>query len=217
MFRIETIEVTAFQQNCRVLIDDESKNAVVIDPGGEALKIVSYLKESGLELKAIWLTHSHLDHCGGVAELLESNRVSLLGHPVEQEMRAHVLDICAMYGMPTDDMRNCPEPDKYIEGGETLTFADCEFEVLFTPGHSPGHVCFFHRDSGTLLAGDTLFAGSIGRTDLPGGSGAVLMKSIREVLLELPDETKVLPGHGPETTIGVERNSNPFITGAQHV
>ena len=116
-----------------------------------------------------------------------------------------------LYGIPPGEMQSCPEPDVPIIGGEALSIAGYNFEVLFTPGHSPGHLCFYNSASHTLIAGDTLFAGSIGRTDLPGGDHVTLLRSIRQQLLVLPDDTRVLSGHGPDTTIGRERNSNPFL------
>ena len=132
------------------------------------------------------------------------------GHPVEAMMRSRVEDIAKMYGI-LEGMENCPEPDVFIGGGETLKFGRFSFDVLFVPGHSPGHVCFYEKAERVLLAGDTLFAGSIGRTDLPGGDSDTLLKNIREKLLCLPDETIVMPGHGPNTTILDEKETNPFV------
>ena len=211
MIEIINLPVTSFQQNCRIVSAAGDSAALVIDPGGDANHIVQALEKADLELTEIWLTHSHLDHCGGVSELLEHRKVPLTGHSIESDFRSRVEDICRMYGVPSGEMSNCPEPDRFVEGGETLTFGSLEFQVLFTPGHSPGHVCFYHQRSGNLFAGDTVFAGSIGRSDLPGGDHATLLRSIREVILTLPDDTNVLPGHGPDTTVGVERQSNPFL------
>jgi len=211
MFGLITLEVTPFSQNCRLLFCPKSLEAVVVDPGGDAELILAELSKRNLNCSQIWLTHSHLDHCGGVADLIAATKAKLIGHEIEKEMRAHVVDICSMYGLPPNLMKNCPEPDQYIKGGEVLRFSEYEFETLFTPGHSPGHLCFFHRPSSTLLAGDTLFNASIGRTDLPGGDHKTLLKSIKNVLFALPKETKVLPGHGPDTTISKEMVSNPFL------
>jgi hydroxyacylglutathione hydrolase len=183
---------------------------VVVDPGGEPRKILGYLKEKDLTVREIWLTHSHLDHCGGVKELKEKTGAVLFGHPVEKMLRAHVEEIERMYGLE-GELENCPEPERYISGGEKLSFLEFSFDVLFTPGHSPGHLCFYEPTQGLLLAGDTLFAGSIGRTDLPGGDGPTLMKSIRDKILVLPPATVVMPGHGPDTTIEQESRSNPFV------
>ncbi len=211
---IDEITVTPFQQNCRILSIVGSDDAVVIDPGGEAERILELLEDKGLQAKAIWLTHSHLDHCGGVKALKEETNAVLYGHAWEKEHRARVEDIKKMYGITDEDMENCPEPDVFLRGGETLTFGPLTFEVLFTPGHSPGHLCFYERSQGVLIAGDTLFSGSIGRTDLPGGNHGMLLESIREKILSLPDNTRVLPGHGPETTVGRERRTNLFLAEA---
>lgn len=213
MFTIETIEVTPFQQNARLLYCPETKEAVVIDPGGDADLIAKRIEERGLSLQEIWLTHSHLDHCGGVADLKEVYDVPLLGHRIEEEMRKRVLDICSMYGLPKGTMKNCPEPERYIDEGDELSVGSYPFTILFTPGHSPGHLCFYHAPSHTLIAGDTLFSGSIGRTDLPGGDHPTLIKSIQEKIFTLPDETQVLPGHGPATTVAMEKQYNPFFQG----
>ena len=198
-------------QNCRILSCGSDPRAVVVDPGGDVAEIEAVLKRNGLECREIWLTHSHLDHCGGVHVLKERTGARLFAHPLESEMRQRVKDLCLLYGLPHGSMEDCPEPEEYISGGETLLLGDLSFQVLFTPGHSPGHVCFYNQPSRTLLAGDTLFAGSIGRTDLPGGDHQTLLRSIRESILGLPSDTVVMPGHGPDTTIGIEKHKNPFL------
>ena len=217
MFEIYPIVVTAFQQNARILGCLASKQAVVIDPGGDVDKILKKLDETGFEVGEIWLTHSHADHCGGVAGLQARTGAKLYGHRDEAFMRKNLVELCRMLGVPPGDIEDCPEPDVFISGGETLSLGEFAFEVLCTPGHSPGHVCFYHRESGTLIAGDTLFSGSIGRTDLPGSDHGAMMHTLLEVLMTLPDETNVLPGHGPDTTIGRERRANPFIVGELNV
>jgi glyoxylase-like metal-dependent hydrolase (beta-lactamase superfamily II) len=197
-----------------MVFDEQSREALVIDPGGESDRILDEASRRGLSIKEIWLTHSHLDHCGGVRALKAAAKAPLTAHPAEAMMRAHVTDIAAMYGAP-DGFENCPEPERAINGGETLSFAGSAFKVLFTPGHSPGHVCFYDGASGVLFAGDTVFSGSIGRTDIPGGNSDLLLESIRREILTLPDETRVLSGHGGDTTVGTERRSNPFLTGGR--
>ena len=211
MLSIKTLTVTPFGQNCRILISELNKSAVIVDPGGDAPQIFEAIKSSGCRLEAIWLTHSHLDHCGAVAEIRSKFDVPLYAHPVEKELRANVEAICQMYGVPPGLMKNCPEPDVNIVGGERLKVGEEEFQLLFTPGHSPGHICFYHQKDAKLIAGDTLFAGSIGRTDLPGGDHETLIRSIREQILTLPGETKVLSGHGPDTRVDIEAESNPFL------
>lgn len=211
MIEIIELVVTPFSQNCRIL--SAGGEAVVIDPGGDAPLILEELKKRGLILREIWLTHSHLDHCGGVSRILKAHQVPLIAHPIEATMRDHVVEVASMYGAPPGMFENCPQPDVEITGGEKLKFQDAEFEALFTPGHSPGHISFYNPSGGYVIAGDVLFAGSIGRTDLPGGDHNLLLKSVREKLFVLPPETSVLSGHGPNTTIGTEMRDNPFFNG----
>lgn len=211
MIKITNVLVTDFAQNCRIIGDVESKSAAVVDPGGDVPKILKALKDGGWECQQIWLTHSHLDHCGGVKELKDLTGAILYAHPIEKEMRAHVTDICAMYGLPVGMMQNCPEPDHYIEGGSELKIGDNFFTALFTPGHSPGHLSLYNASAKVVLGGDALFAGSIGRTDLPGGDHPTLIDAIRRELFTLPEDTVVLSGHGPDTTIGEEKRTNPFF------
>ena len=162
---IETIVVTPIQQNCRILL---GKAALVVDPGGDVEAIIASL--GGRMVSQIWLTHSHLDHCGGVAGLKETFPDSrIYGHELEKDYRQRVEDIAAYYGIPEGLMKNCPEPDTYIKGGEILDFEGVKFEVRFTPGHAPGHLVFVNKEEKYVFAGDTLFQGSIGRTDLPNG------------------------------------------------
>jgi glyoxylase-like metal-dependent hydrolase (beta-lactamase superfamily II) len=211
--------VTPFAQNARVLIDEESREAVVIDPGGEVNRIHESILRNKASVVGIWLTHAHIDHAAGVRrmrEVLENagHSLKLLAHADEQEWRAALHIQAEMFGLDPNDYESCPEPDQYIAGGDTVEFGKYKARVLFTPGHSPGHVSFFFEDIDTrpiLMAGDVLFAGSIGRTDLIGGSHEQLMDTLREKIMPLPDDTRVLPGHGPETTIGEEKRTNPFL------
>ena len=211
MLNVLTLTLTPFAQNTRILYEESSTRGVVIDPGGEVSKISAELERRGLSLGEVWLTHSHLDHCGGVQELIGESGTPLIGHKEGEYMRANVLQISEMYGLPAGDMQNCPEPTKYLTGGETISIGAFEFSVLFTPGHAPDHLCFYCESEKLLIAGDTLFAGSIGRTDLPGGNQDQLFESIRNEIYTLPGETKVLPGHGPDTTVDNEKHTNPFV------
>ena len=225
MLKIHTCEVTPFQQNCRLLIDTESNASVLVDPGGDIDDVWIVVTESGANLQAIALTHSHIDHCAGVKACLEKQSdLVLYGHEIEANMRAGIAEQAMMFGLSASDYQNCPEPTTYLAHGDHLPVGTLEAVALFTPGHSPGHLSFYFENvayemeegagSGPLLiAGDALFNGSIGRTDLPGGNHSQLLESIKTQLLTLPDETVVLCGHGPNTTIGAERQSNPFLRG----
>lgn len=212
MLKIITIPVTLFEQNCRILWDSISNVGVVIDPGGDADKIVSEIESVGCIVKEVWLTHSHLDHCAGVAGLLHRYPVPLVATSCEQNMRTSVCAVAAMYGLPAEEWPNCPEPARYIQHGDVLTVGNYSAHVLATPGHSPGHVSFYFKSEGFVVGGDALFRGSIGRTDLPGGDMSQLLASIKRELLSLPDETRILTGHGPDTTVEHERKTNPFLS-----
>ncbi len=211
MLKIIELPVTPFRQICRIVFDANTRGAVLVDPGGDAEEIMNRLRIEKLDCKEVWLTHSHLDHCGGVKALKKKLCFRLCAHPNEREMRRNVVNYAAMFALPNNDMDDCPEPDLGLQGGETLYVVDHGFEVLFTPGHSPGHLCFYSQDKQILLSGDLIFSGAIGRSDLPGGNHEVLMSSIRHTILTLPDETRILSGHGASTTVGEERCTNPFL------
>jgi hydroxyacylglutathione hydrolase len=216
MLNVETIQVTEFGQNARILWCSDTKDAVIVDPGGDGDKILAVAKRLGVSIKAIWLTHSHLDHCGGVAPLLKALSVPLVANPEERMMRSNVKSIAQMYGMSPAEWHNCPEPTVNVKGGETLSVGNSSCVVLFTPGHSPGHVSYYFEKDQIVSSGDVLFAGSIGRTDLPGGDTKTLLDAIRREIFTLPPTTRVLTGHGPDTTVGEEKASNPFFTGAEY-
>lgn len=211
MVEIYRLPVTPFMQNCRIVACPATRQAVIIDPGGEPEKILAKLEQEQLTCTHIWLTHSHLDHCGGVLPLIESLGVPLVAHPGEAMMRSHVKAFAQMYNLPIGEWHDSPEPNREIVGGEELWVGKERAQTLFTPGHSPGHISFYFPESQLVISGDALFAGSIGRTDLPGGDHQQLLHSIREQLLTLPDDTKVLSGHGDDTTVGRERSHNPFL------
>jgi hydroxyacylglutathione hydrolase len=209
---IETIVVTNFEQNCRVLWNKESNEAVVVDPGGETSKIIQVLVKHDLVCNQIWLTHSHLDHCGGVKSL-KSNypNATLYGHSSEKIFRQNVSTRVNPELASYLDMYDSPEPDLYFRLGDVVTINNLQFQVRFTPGHSPGHIVFYQPEEELLLAGDTVFNGSIGRTDLPMGDHETLLSSIQEQILSLPDRVKILCGHGQDTTVGKEPEFNPFF------
>lgn len=216
MLNVETIPVTEFGQNSRILWCSETKQGVIVDPGGDAEKILATAQRLGVTVTAVWLTHSHLDHCGGVQPILDALKVPLVAHPEERMMRNNVKSIAQMYGMSAAEWSNCPEPTIEVRGGESFSIGDSSCVVLFTPGHSPGHVSYYFERDGIVASGDVLFAGSIGRTDLPGGDTKTLLDAIRREIFTLPPATRVLTGHGPDTTVGEEKASNPFFTGAQY-
>lgn len=206
------IPVTAFQQNCTVLFDAETKRGVVVDPGGEVEKIRKVLEENGLTVEAIWLTHGHIDHAGGAMDLKDALGVDIVGPHRDDKFLLDGLEEQAHRFGVEDEVRNCV-PDRWLEEGETLSFGDHSFEVLHCPGHAPGHVIFVNRAQKFAHVGDVLFNGSIGRTDLPGGDHAQLLASIRDKVLPLGDDFGFICGHGPGSRLGEERRSNPFLQG----
>lgn len=207
----QIVPVTPFQQNCCILFDAEDKVGVVVDPGGDVDRIVEAIEKAGIAIKAIWLTHGHIDHAGGAMELKERLGVDIVGpHKADAILLAGLSEQARMFGIP-GAVRDCT-PDRWLEEGETLAFAGHRFEVLHTPGHAPGHVIFYNRAAKFLHAGDVLFSGSIGRTDLPGGDHATLIASIKNKVLPLGDDVGFICGHGPGGRLGDERRGNPFLT-----
>ncbi len=208
--RAGIIPVTPFHQNCTILFDEETKNGVVVDPGGEVDRIRGTIDDNDISVEAIWLTHGHIDHAGGAMDLKEALGVPLIGpHEDDRELLANLENQARMFGLD-QSVRNVI-PDRYLSEGETVSFGEHEFEVLHCPGHAPGHVVFFNRKARFAHVGDVLFNGSVGRTDLPGGDHDALIRSIREKLLPLGDDIGFLCGHGPGGRFGDERRSNPFL------
>jgi glyoxylase-like metal-dependent hydrolase (beta-lactamase superfamily II) len=203
------IPVTPFQQNCTLLWDDASKQAVVIDPGGEVDRILGAIEQAGVTVERIWLTHGHLDHAGGADELRAAlDNVPIEGPDQRDEFLLHGLaEQGRAFGFA---MRNVT-PDRWLSERDHVAFGEHRFEVLHCPGHTPGHVVFVNRAAQFALVGDVLFQGSIGRTDFPYGDHPALIRAISEKLLPLGDEFSFLCGHGPGSTIGAERQSNPFL------
>ena len=209
MLQVKIVPVTAFQQNCSILWDSDTKEAVLIDAGGDAAILKKEVEDLGLKVKALWLTHGHLDHAGAVGELAETWKIPVIGpHKEDQFWFDMIQDVSARYGFPIPQPINV---DQWLEGGEVLKLGDDEFEVRFAPGHTPGHVMFYNAKHGVLWTGDVLFKGSIGRTDFPKGNHQQLLDSIQRECFSLPDETQFISGHGPISTIGYEKKFNPFV------
>lgn len=207
--QIQVIPVTPFQQNAALLWDDASREAVLTDVGGEAERLLSAVSQHQLKLQAIWLTHGHLDHASGVADLTEQQSVPVLGpHQSDDYWLQALPEITANYGFPVSKPLT---PTRWLEDGDELSVGEHKFIVYHIPGHTPGHVVFYNQENNLLIAGDVLFRESIGRTDFPGGNHADLIHGIQSKLLTLPDSTRVLPGHGPMTTIGHEKLHNPYL------
>jgi hydroxyacylglutathione hydrolase len=208
------IPVTQFQQNCTLLFDADSREAVVVDPGGDVDTIIGIVKQQNLTVKEIWITHGHIDHAGGADELREKLGVPVIGPHRDDKPLLDILDTRAAalgFEMPARKLT----PDRWLEEGDVVTLGDHRFDILHTPGHAPGHVIYVNREMQFTLMGDVLFNGSIGRTDLPGGNHQQLLDSIRDKVLPLGDQMGFLCGHGPGSRIGDERRSNPFLQGME--
>ena len=206
--RILCLTNGTFAENCYIVADPETRDAVVVDPGEEAELFLRRIRTEGLDVRAIWLTHAHIDHVLGVRRVSEATGAPIYLHPADRPLYDRAADQAAMFGLTVQPP---PPPAVELADGDQLSCGHFQFEVLHVPGHSPGHVAFV--GPGVALVGDVIFAGSVGRTDLPGGDGEALLRSIRTRLLTLPDDTVLYPGHGPETTVARERASNPFVTG----
>ncbi|MFC4175490.1 MBL fold metallo-hydrolase [Microvirga sp. GCM10011540] len=208
--RAAIIPVTPFQQNCTLLWSDRTKKGAVIDPGGDLDRIRQAIEEIGVTVEKIILTHGHIDHAGGAAELKEA-----LGVPIEgpHEADRFLLDRLEETGRGYGIEARAVTPDRWLQEGDTVAVGDLVLDVLHCPGHSPGSVVLVSPTQRFAIVGDVLFQGSVGRTDLPGGDGKALIRSIKEKLLPLGDDISFICGHGPTSTIGQERQTNPFLQG----
>ncbi len=198
--------VGPLQVNCFILADEKTKDAIVIDPGDDAGDILKVIKDKGLKVKYIVNTHSHFDHVGANKAVKEATGADLLMHEADAPLLADAADQAIVFGIRVDPP---PRPDRFVGHGDVITAGEVSLKVLHTPGHSPGGISLLEQ--GMVFTGDALFAGSIGRTDFPGGDLMTLLRSIKANLMTLPDETKVFSGHGPASTIGEERRENPFL------
>jgi glyoxylase-like metal-dependent hydrolase (beta-lactamase superfamily II) len=210
--RVVVIPVTPFQQNCALVWCENSRRGAVVDPGGDLDRVQLAIKQAGVKPEKILLTHGHIDHAGGAAELSEVLAVPIEGpHRADLFLLERLAESGRSYGL--ERARNMV-PDRWLEEGDRVAVGDLTFEVLHCPGHSPGSVVFVNQPQRFALMGDVLFRASVGRTDLPGGDEATLLRSIRDKLLPLGDEVAFICGHGPGSTIGHERRSNPFLVSA---
>ena len=215
MLRYHTIPVTPFAQNCSLLWDDASPaphDAAVIDPGGDLDHVLVQAKRLNLKLAQIWITHAHIDHAGGAGELSRSLGLPIIGpHPGDQFWIDGLAQQGQRFGFPS--AVESFTPTRWLHDGDTVRIGACQFTVRHCPGHTPGHVVFHSPEAKRAFVGDVLFAGSIGRTDFPGGDYEQLIESIRTRLWPMGDDTVFISGHGPESTFGQERRNNPFVRG----
>jgi glyoxylase-like metal-dependent hydrolase (beta-lactamase superfamily II) len=203
--KIERFVTGPFQENCYLVWDETTGEAAYVDPGDEGDRLVAAARGLHVTPVAIWITHAHLDHVGGVAPLRKAFGIPVYLHPADRELYGMAAQLAAAYGISIEQP---PEPDNWLSDGEHLQLGGLDFRVMHAPGHAPGHVVI--HGQGVAFVGDCLFAGSIGRSDLPLSDGRELMRSLAKIAA-LPRETRVLPGHGPETTIAEELRSNPFL------
>jgi len=208
--QIAIIPVTPFQQNCTLIWDSETNNGAVIDPGGELDRIADGIKQSSINVEKIIITHGHIDHVGAAMALKEQLGVEIIGpHKLDKPLCDGIQKQAEMFGVD-EEYRNLT-PDQWLEEGDEVSIGGHVFKVFHCPGHAPGHVVFYNAPAKFAHVGDVLFAGSIGRTDLPGGDHAALINSIKTKLLPLGDDISFICGHGPGSTFGQERQNNPFL------
>jgi hydroxyacylglutathione hydrolase len=211
MLRYHTIPVTPFQQNCSLVWCDRTNQAALIDPGGEVERLKAEVARRGLTLVALWLTHAHIDHAGGTGTLARELGLPIIGpHPGDQFWIDGLPQQSKMFGFPPAEPFT---PTRWLDDGDELTLGESRLTVRHCPGHTPGHVVFHSAEAKRCFVGDVLFAGSMGRTDFPGGDHATLVASITQRLWPMGDDTVFIPGHGPESSFGQERRTNPYVGG----
>ncbi len=209
MLQYQIIPVTKFQQNCTLFWCDETDQAAVVDPGGDIDLIIKAIEHYQLTLSKVLLTHAHIDHAGATKALAQHYHVAIEGPHKEDKFWLDLIpEQKTMFGFEHGEIFS---PDRWLNQGDTVQFGNVELTVYFCPGHTPGHVVFYHQASKLAQVGDVLFKGSIGRTDFPRGDHDTLLKSIRTVLFPLGDDVQFIPGHGPMSTLGAERKTNPFV------
>lgn len=203
------IPVTPFQQNCTMIWSNETKEGVFVDPGGEADELIKAAEENGVKIKEIWLTHGHLDHAGAATEVARKLGIKIIGpHKDDKWLLDSIPESWAKYGY---NMGEACSPDVWLNDGDVVEFAGIKFDVVHCPGHTPGHVAFINKDLQLAFVGDLLFAGSIGRTDFPKGNHQDLINSITKKLWPYGNDIRFIPGHGPMSSFGQERLSNPYV------
>lgn len=208
--KVSVIPVTTYQQNCSIVWCPETKKGALIDPGGDLDKLHRNVEHKGIEIEKILLTHAHIDHAGAAADAAELYNAPIVGPHQGEQMLIEMMDMQSqMSGIPAKKFT----PSRWLTGGDAVTVGNLHFDVLFCPGHTPGHVVFHAPKNNIVFVGDVMFCGSIGRTDLPGGDTETLLTSIKTQLFPLSGKTVVVSGHGPNTTIGHEKQNNPFLTG----
>lgn len=209
--KVAIVPVTAYQQNCSILLCEQTGKVAVIDPGGDTDRILAQVDHWQGSLALILLTHGHLDHCSAARQLADAAGVPLLGpHKADGFWLEQLPQLCDMMGFPPTAAFT---PDRWLEHGEAVRFGEQVLQIIHAPGHTPGHLVFYHEGERLAFVGDVLFQGSIGRTDFPQGDFDTLIRSIREKLFPLGDDVRFVPGHGPMSTLGHERETNPFVSG----
>jgi len=209
--KVILVPVTPFEQNCSILICDQTQRAVVTDPGGDIERIVQAIQNAAVQVEAIWLTHGHIDHCAGAIALAKAlGGLKIIGPHIDEKFWLDQFPMQSQrFGFPHSDAF---EPDQWLNDGDQVQVGHEVFQVIHCPGHTPGHVVFVNLSAKVAIVGDVLFAGSIGRTDFPRGNHADLIRSIQEKLFPLGDDIAFVPGHGPTSTFGYERHNNPYVS-----